>query len=69
MPKKVKKLVDRTPEELANFIGVAFFRNVTRKDIFRLVIDNVFANQEGYEISWDHGKNWEPMQKTVECEA
>ena len=68
-PNKVKKLVDRTPEELSNFIGVAFFRNVKRIDIFRLFIDNVFANQECYEVSLDRGKTWQPMQKTVEVDA
>lgn len=68
-PKKVTKLVDRTPEELANFIGVAFFRNNARKDIFKLLIVNLFANQEQYEISLDRGKTWCPMQKTVEIDA
>jgi hypothetical protein len=68
-PKKVKKLVDWTTEELTNFIGVAFFRNNTRKDVFRLLNDNLFANQEQYEISLDRGKTWCPMQKTVEIDA
>jgi hypothetical protein len=67
--KKVKKLVDRTPEDFWPLIGKWWCRHkdhLGRR--FLIQADNLQA-QEGYEIAPLGNEDWEPMQKTVECDV
>jgi hypothetical protein len=69
-PPKVKKLVDRTPEEFWPLIGRFWWR---RKDQFNqqrlLITDSYFRKQEDFEIALLGSEEWQPMQKEIEVEG
>lgn len=66
-PKKAKKLVDRTEEEIIPLIGRYIVRK--KKDgLYFLVTSNQIFGQEDMEIAPIGSEEWEPMQKEIEVD-
>ncbi len=66
-PPKVKKLVDRTPEEFWPMIGIWWIRHKNTGHRGLLIKDH-YADQDGIEIA-PPGGEWQPMQKEIEVEC
>jgi hypothetical protein len=67
---KVKKLVDRTPEEFWPMIGKWWYRYKDKKTRNRYLInDSDFLFQENKEIALLGSEDWQPMQKEIEVEG
>ncbi len=65
--KKVKKMVDLTPEEITPMIGKYIFVNKSSPGVW-LITSNNFGNQEGLYIAPIGTTDWQPMQKEIEVE-
>jgi hypothetical protein len=57
-------LVDRTDEELIEFVG-CLWRNKNSIKHVSLLAHNYVPHQSNIEVSQDNGKTWKPMQKEV----
>jgi len=67
VPPKIKKLVDRTPEEFWPMIGIWWIRHKNTGHRGLLIKDH-YADQAGIEIA-PPGGEWKPMQKEIEVEG
>ncbi len=66
-PPKVKKLVDRTPEDMLLLIGKYVMRFTSREGGTRLILSNdVPSFQNEREIAPIGTEDWKPMQKEIE---
>jgi hypothetical protein len=66
-PPKVKKLVDRTAEELIPLIG--HIARKKRDGLYFMITSNQVFDQENMEIAPLGSEDWQPMQVLKECEA
>jgi len=66
-PPKVKKLVDRTAEELIPLIG--HIARKKRDGLYFMITSNQVFDQENMEIAPLGSDDWQPMQVLKECEA
>ena len=66
-PKKIKKLVDRTAEELIPLIG--YIARKKRDGLYFMITSNQVFDQENMEIASFGSEEWQPMQKEIEVEG
>ena len=66
-PEKIKKLVDRTAEELIPLIG--YIARKKRDGLYFMITSNQVFDQENMEIAPLGSDDWQPMQVLKECEA
>lgn len=68
-PKKIKKLVPRTPEDFWPLIGKWWGKHKENKTNRFLILNaNVLSDQEDWEIAPLGTEEWQPMMKEVEVE-
>jgi hypothetical protein len=65
-PPKVKKLVDRTAEELTPLIG--YIARKKRDGLYFMITSNQVFDQENMEITPLGSEDWQPMRKEIEVE-
>ena len=66
-PKKTKKLVDRTAEELTPLIG--YIARKKRDGLYFMITSNQVFDQENMEIAPLGSEDWQPMRKEIEVKG
>jgi hypothetical protein len=66
-PKKTKKLIDRTAEELIPLIG--YIARKKRDGLYFMITSNQVFDQENMEIAPLGSEDWQPMRKEIEVEC